>query len=292
MRIGLGCMALTGIYGAVPQPQAIATVHAALDNGIRMFDTAPLYGSGENERLIGAVLANRGDVFVVTKFGLAERKDGKLARDSRPASIRTSVDASLRRLKRERIDLLLQHRQDPDVDDDEVAATAAELCREGKIGAFGLSATTAQRAKEISSICQVRAVQNEHSLLAPDTDIAMYGQMGAMFMAYAPLGRGLLASDKWQNAPAPDDLRANMVSFGVEQHPKAASLNRIVAAIAAQNATSRVAVALAWVLSKSSHVVAIPGAKSPEQVQVMTAARSLKLLPDKIADLDSASRPS
>lgn len=289
MRIGLGCMALTGIYGAVPRDQAIATIHAALDTGIRLFDTAPLYGGGENERLIGSVLGNRSDAFIVTKFGLEEGANGTLVRDSRPASIRTSVERSLRRLGREHIDLLLQHRQDLNVDDDQVAATASELLREGKIGAFGLSATTFARATDFLSFVPVNAIQNEHSLLTPEAEIQVFAQSNAMYMAFAPLGRGLLASDAPPGDYASDDLRSTMASFSVESRVAVASLIQTVEAIAARHATTHAAVALAWTLSGGSNVVAIPGAKSADQVKAVCSVNCLELDAADIGELNALS---
>lgn len=289
MRIGLGCMALTGIYGAVPRDRAIATIHAALDSDIRLFDTAPLYGGGENEALIGSVLGSRSDTFIVTKFGLEAGSNDKLVRDSRPASMRASVEGSLRRLRRERIDLLLQHRQDPDVDDEQVAATARDLLREGKIAAFGLSATTFGRAVDFSALCVVNAVQNEHSLLVPEAEMKAFATSSVMYMAYAPLGRGLLASDARPGDYASDDLRGTMASFGAESRAAVVSLTETVDAIANRRATTRAVVALAWTLWGGCNVVAIPGAKSPEQVSTMRSVVSLALNHAEIDELDAIS---
>jgi len=145
-RLALGCMGLAGVYGPVADDVARATLRAALSEGVRLFDAAPLYGDGLAETLLGELLA-REPVAVVTKFGLSTVADGSLVRDSRPKTVRASVEASLRRLRRERIDVLLQHRPDPNVPDEDVADLLARLVDEGKALHVGLSAAPIARAR-------------------------------------------------------------------------------------------------------------------------------------------------
>jgi len=290
-RIGLGCMALTGIYGAIDRNVAQDTIHAALDVGIRLFDTAALYADGANEELLGRTIGNRNDVFVVTKFGLSAGGDGTLVRDSSPAAMRASVDASLRRLRRERIDLLLQHRPDPRRDDGVVAGVAADLMREGKIAAFGLSGSTPERAEEFARTSPVAAMQNELSLATPErqNEPAILDRAGAMFMAYAPLGRGLLTG-RFGNVSMPGDLRERMPQF--QDDAEKANLERlaVVDDIAAKHAISRAAVALAWTLYAGSNVVPIPGARRPEQVMTAIRAANLALTPDEMLRLSAGAQ--
>lgn len=288
VRIGLGCMALTGIYGVVDRDAAKATIHAALDVGIRLFDTAALYADGTNEELLGRTIGHRSDVFIVTKFGLSAGGDGALVRDSSPKAMRASVDSSLRRLRRERIDLLLQHRPDPRADDAIVAGVAAELMREGKIAGFGLSGSTPNRVDEFRRTLPVTAMQNELSLTNPEQheELAILDHAGVMFMAYAPLGRGLLTGS-FGNVRMPGDLRERMPQF--QKDAAKANLERLHAVdeVARIHATSRAAVALAWTLHAGSNVVPIPGARSPEQVETAIAAANLVFTSDEMRRLSA-----
>lgn len=271
-------MALTGIYGAVDPVVAKATVHTALDLGVRLFDTAALYGDGENEHLLGRTLGNRPDAFIVTKFGLATGRGGTLVRDSDPASMRTSVDASLRRLRRERIDLLLQHRPDPNTQDAVVAEVAADLIRQGKIAAFGLSASTSDRTATFDRMLPLAAVQNELSLAEPAdrAEAQALDRRGTMFMAYAPLGRGLLTG-KLGLGMCPDDLRAGMPRFRNDGAGGDDVRFEAVCAVAEEHGASPAAAALAWVLRIAPNVVPIPGARDPRQLGAAVRAADLAL---------------
>lgn len=198
-RIGLGCMALTGVYGPVARSQAVATIHAARSNGVSLFDTAPLYGDGANEELLGKELANAGEVSIATKFGLYVGRNGKTFRNSGPSAVRQSVERSLRRLKRDRIDLLFQHRADSRIPEVEVAGVIEELIAEGKVKAFGLSSSSIGRTAEVGRHVRVRAVQNEYSLLKQptvDTEPNAFATLGSTYIAHSPLGRGALTSDR------------------------------------------------------------------------------------------------
>ncbi len=287
MRIGLGCMALTGIYGTIGVERARATLHHALDLGIRLFDTAALYGGGSNESLLGEVFGGRDDVFVATKFGLIEGSDGKLVRNSRPAAIRRSVDLSLMRLRRERIDLLLQHRPDPMTPDEVVAGVAAELVREGKIATFGLSATPMERVEAFRPKIVVSAVQNELSLSSATDplDPVVASRAGVMFMAYAPLGRGILTGRSLARGFSPGDLRSGMPQYDSRNRENDMGLVVALDAVARRHAATRVAVALAWTLETASSTVPLPGARSPGHVTELLKAASLTLTSQDISEL-------
>jgi aryl-alcohol dehydrogenase-like predicted oxidoreductase len=291
IRIGLGCMALTGIYGAVDRNAAEATIYAALDGGIRLFDTAALYADGANEELLGRTIGGRDDVFVVTKFGLFGGSEGTLVRDSSPDAMRASVDASLRRLRRDQIDLLLQHRPDPRADDAVVAGVAVDLMREGKIAAFGLSGSTPMRAEEFVRSIPMTAMQNELSLAKPErqNELETLDRACMMFMAYAPLGRGLLTG-RLGNVAMPGDLRERMPQFQNDAADANLDQLAVVDEIAANHATSRAAVALAWTLHAGGNVVPIPGARSPEQVRTAIAAANLVLTSDEMLRLSASAQ--
>lgn len=293
-RVGLGCMALTGVYGAVERQTAIGLVHRALDLGIRHFDTAELYGPYANEELLAEALGARGnDVEIATKFGYRLR-DGKIAGlDSSPANIRRAVEGSLRRLRRDRIDILYQHRADPAVPIEDVVGVMSDLVREGKVRALGLSAVdwgTLQRAQAVSP---VSFVQNEYSLIqrAPETELLPRLKGSAVrFVCYSPLGRGILAgkpeaycgqnvSDYRRNDPRfePQNLRAMQLRLSALRE------------IAEGRGVNPAAVALAWLLSRGPNIHVIPGAKSALQLEAAVQGAELTLAAAELAQLDRIS---
>ena len=285
VRIGLGCMALTGLYGYISVDQATATIHRALSMGVRLFDTAPIYGDGTNEDLLGRALAGQSDVFITTKFGLVQGEGGQLIRDSNPSGIRLSVERSLRRLRRERIDLLLQHRHDPRTRDDDVVGVVADLICEGKVDVFGLSSTDAARAAAMNCDHPVRAVQNELSIISPAAADAMpgaFGAIGATYMAYSPLGRGVLTSTAKRRAVSGADYRARLELFKGEDSKAMSSVFATVGEVAARHGVGRAAVSLAWLLACGTNVVAIPGSRWPEQVDAALETSRVTL---EVADL-------
>lgn len=267
-------MALSGIYGPISRQQAEATIEEALGSGIRLFDTAPLYGNGANEELLGQLLHSR-NVRIASKFGLCAGADGKLRRDSRPETIRTSVEASLRRLQRDRIDFLFQHRVDPEVDKREVAGAIQRLMDEGKVGAFGLSSVTIEQADRMDTHLSISALQNELSLSSPENkgEPAKAMTRGWTYFAYAPLGRGLLTGTK----PADDDYRATLSFNGKADLPfRLQELSR-------RTEIAPAALALGWVTSRADNVIALAGCRSPEQVRTALLAGALG--PEELAVL-------
>jgi len=258
-------MALTGIYGALAREDAVGVLHEALSFGVKLFDTAALYGTGANEELLGDTLGARSDVSIVTKFGLYAASDGKLCRDSRPQAIRQSVEASLRRLKRDRLDYVLQHRSDPSVSFDEVVGVIEDLKAEGKVAKFGVSNVTAEEMSRCSKVGRVAIVQNELSLVTgpKEEELAAVEAAGAVFMAFAPLGRGLVT----RSIPAEaGDYRKSLQSF---EGPAALwgqhAGYRTSHSSADQGSCARSA--LDWILGQSASVVAIPGCRSQKQVR-------------------------
>ena len=264
-RIGLGCMALTGIYGRLHRDQAVATLHEALDQGITLFDTAALYGEGANEALVGEVVGPQAGTIIVTKFGLFAGRDGGLRRDSSPRAIRKSVEESLRRLGRERIDLLLQHRPDPAVPAEAVADCINALIAEGKVAAFGLSAISARELRAWKSPPALTAVQNELSVVtgSKPNELLATEESELAYMAYSPLGRGLVTG----TMPGRDgDLRATMAGFISLEAEVAARITRL-RDDAVGRGKALAAHAVAWALNCGSSVIAIPGCRSPAQVR-------------------------
>lgn len=289
-RIGVGCMAITGLYGHVPNDQARSVIRRAADLGFRLFDTAPLYANGANEELLGDALGRDPDTFISTKFGLYEKKDGSLLRDSRPAVIRASVEESLRRLKRDRIDLLLQHRPDPNVDDNEVADAVNELVSEGKVAAFGLSGTGIDRSHSINARCRVAAIQNElsplsglNSLRSP-RDVA---ELGAVFMSYAPLARGLLTKTSSAEVGS-GDYRSKLPSFSDPESSVPVALSKAISRLASKHEVTPAAVVLHWVRSIAPNVIPLPGPRRLEHLSDLLLAKEAKLSLDDLFDLEEA----
>ena len=274
-RMGLGCMALTGVYGHVPRRQAVATVKAALSVGVRLFDTAPLYGDGANEELLGELVAKERNVCIVTKFGLYSGTNGKTFRNSNPSAVRRSVDCSLRRLRRDRIELLLQHRADVRIPDADVAGVIGELISEGKVRAFGLSSTTVKRTAQVDRNVPVRAVQNEWSLLKRSRGVSEprnFGAVGSAYIAYSPLGKGALTSAFPRAILAKDDFRSQMDNFNGSKASFLSPLLEEIVRCAERHHIQPASVCLAWVVGSGENVVAIPGARSPEQITAALAA--------------------
>ena len=279
-------MALTGLYGYITAQRATATIHRAFDLGVRLFDTAPLYGGGANEALVGKALAGQDDVFISTKFGLVEGKGGQLLRDSSPWSIRLSVENSLRRLRRERIDLLLQHRNDSRTPDGEVVSIIADLVREGKVDTFGLSSANVVRVAQMSPDSHVRVIQNELSFLSlphADATPTVFSEIGVAYIAHSPLARGKLTTVAQKKIANPDDYRSTLEIFRADRRGVDSFVRASIGRVAAKLGTKPTAVSLAWLLARGPSIVAIPGARSPDQVDGMLEAVDV-LLP--VSDLE------
>lgn len=284
-------MALTGIYGPVKRDEAIAVIRRAFDLGINHYDTAELYGPYVNEELLAEALGPRSrEVCIATKFGY-RLEDGKVAGlDSSRLAIRHSVEGSLRRLRRERVDLLYQHRPDPRVPVEDVIGTLCELVKEGKVAHLGLSATdsaTLQRARQIHPIA---AIQNSFSLIdrSAEADILpALGDRQTLFVAYSPLARGILASD----AASVEDRQLTDYRRSDPRFSQAglASLKDALIpllATARRHSTPPAAIALAWVLSKNPDMHVIPGAKSIDQLAVAIRATEIALSEDDRMQLE------
>ena len=298
-RIGLGCMALTGIYGRIERAEAIAVIRRALELGIDHFDTAELYGPYTNEELLAEALgAQRVNVRIATKFGY-KLKDGRIVGlDSRPATIRRAVEGSLLRLRRERIDLLYQHRVDPAVPIEDVVGTMAVLVSEGKVAALGLSAIDGATLCRAQAIHTISAVQNEYSLICrqPEVDIFPALRDSAMsLVAFSPLSRGILCGNAAADSERePADYRIKDARFTMDALSAMTTRLQPLWDIALQHETLPAVVALAWLLAKHQKISVIPGAKSPVQIANSMLAAGLLLSAAELAQLDAinASQPT
>lgn len=291
--IGLGCMGMSHAYGTPDDTESIATLHRAIDLGCTFLDTAEIYGPFANEELLGRALAGRRDeVTLATKFGFLI-DDGKAAgTDSRPAHIREVVDASLKRLRTDRIDLLYQHRVDPAVPIEDVAGTVKDLIAAGKVLHFGLSEAGEDVIRRAHAVQPVSALQSEYSIWERNLEVRILPvlrELGIGLVPFSPLGRGFLTglakrADEYgeRDFRASQDPRFQPENFDANQRIAAR-----VAEIAAARGATAAQVALAWVLHAGGDVVPIPGTKRRTYLEANLAAADLALTPDELARLDA-----
>ena len=283
-------MPLTGIYGRLDRGVAISVIRAAMDFGINHFDTAERYGPYVNEQLLGEVVGSKyPEVKIATKFGYKFKNGRKIGLDSRPVAIRKSIEGSLRRLRREQIDLLYQHRVDPSVPIEDVVGTMAMLLTEGKVASLGLCSVDVATLSRAQRIHPISAVQNEYSLLqrAAESVVAATGELGIAFVAHSPLARGILSGNALPTEERGlDDYRINDDRFLRPRLVEVNSRLRPLWDIARKLTVPPTAVALAWLLKKSPHIQAIPGARSIPQLVTSISATTLQLSAEDFAQLD------
>jgi aryl-alcohol dehydrogenase-like predicted oxidoreductase len=293
--IGFGCMGLTRTYGPPPsEEQAIRVLHRAVELGVDFFDTAEIYGRFENEKLVGKALKPfRDKVVVATKFGFKIPSEPGPATgvDSRPEHIREVCDASLQRLGVETIDLLYQHRVDPDVPIEDVAGTVGELVKAGKVRFFGLSEAGLETIRRAHAAFPVSALQNEYSLWSREHErgaLQLCRELGIGFVAYSPLGRGFLAGAvKGADSLVEGDARRSHPRFQGEALKRNLSLVQTLERLAAAKGRTPAQLALAWVLSQGDDIVPIPGTSKVARLEENMAAADIRL---SRAELDEISR--
>jgi aryl-alcohol dehydrogenase-like predicted oxidoreductase len=295
--LGFGCMGLSSGYGpATDQAQAIALIRGAVERGVTFFDTAEIYGPFANERLVGEALAPfRGQVKIATKFGFrigpnGERLDGL---ESRPAHIKEMVEASLQRLKTDVIDLLYQHRVDPDVPIEDVAGAVKELIQAGKVKHFGLSEAGAKTIRRANAVQPVTALQSEYSLFwrEPETEIMpLLEELGIGFVPFSPLGKGFLTGKIDENTKFDaTDFRNIVPRFSPEARKANQAVVDLLTAIAARVKATPAQVALAWLLAQKSWIVPIPGTTKLHRLVENIGGASLELTPDDLREINAAS---
>jgi aryl-alcohol dehydrogenase-like predicted oxidoreductase len=294
-RIGLGAMGMSHAYGGAgtDDAESVRTIHRALELGVTFIDTAEVYGPYTNEELVGRALKGRRDqVVVATKFGFIShtgRDTGQL--DSSPASIRTAVDGSLKRLGTDYIDLFYQHRVDPDTPIEETVGALAELVDQGKVRAIGLSEAGPETIRRAHAVHPVAAVQSEYSLWTRDPEarvLPVLRELNIGFVPYSPLGHGFLtgkirSTDDFEDS----DWRKNNPRFTGENFQRNLRLADEVQAVAAEAGATPAQVALAWLLTRGDNIAPIPGTRRVSRLEENTAADAVQLTAEQIDTLNN-----
>ena len=295
--LGLGCMGMSFGFGpASDKQEMISVIRAAVDRGVTFFDTAEVYGPFTNEALVGEALAPfRGQVVIATKFGFAPDPNGGpgwSGLDSRPEHIKQVAEASLERLKVDAIDLLYQHRVDPEVPIEDVAGAVKDLIREGKVKHFGLSEAGVKTIRRAHAVQPVTAVQSEYSLWwrEPEAEaLPTLEELGIGFVPFSPLGKGFLTG-KIDESTAFDksDFRTLVPRFTPEARKANHALVDRLGEIAASKKVTSAQIALAWLLFQKPWIVPIPGTTKLHRLEENIGAATVKLSPDELRTIDSA----
>lgn len=298
--VGLGCMGFSHASGAPTEKSvAVKTIREAYDMGYTFFDTAECYtginpdgSTSYNEELVGEALRDiRDKVVIATKCGVHHAPDHGLILDSKPATIRASVEGSLKKLDTDYIDLYYQHRVDPDVTPEEVAGTMADLIKEGKIRHWGISETTEEYLRRAHAVCPVTAVENRYSLMARwhASLFPVLEELGVGFVAFSPMANGFLsgaytADSKFEQGT---DYRSNMPQYTQEGFEKSRELMELLNNLAHEKQATPAQISMAWMLCKKSYIVPIPGSRKPERLKENLGAGEINLSGAELEKIDS-----
>ena len=293
--IGLGCMGISQSYGLpMDTGDAIRLIRAAFDRGVTLFDTAEAYGPFKNEEVVGEALRPiRDQVVIATKFGFdIDGTGGRGGTDSRPEHIRDVAEASLRRLKTDRIDLFYQHRVDQNVPMEDVAGTVKELIRQGKVKHFGMSEAGEPNIRRAHAVQPVTALQSEYSLWWREPEEAilpLLEELGIGFVPFSPLGRGFLTGAIDQNTTfASDDFRNNVPRFAPDARKANQALLDAIGRIAAEKKATPAQIALAWLLAQKPWIVPIPGTTKLHRLDENIGAVAIELTATDLRNIEDA----
>ena len=297
--LGLGCMGMSQAYGTAEERderESIATIHRALELGVTFLDTAEVYGPLANEELLARALVGRRDQAVLaTKFGFRFGTDGISGLDSRPQHVRETVEGSLRRLRTDRIDLLYQHRVDPQVPIEDTVGAMADLVRAGKVRFLGLSEAGEANIRRAHAVHPITALQSEYSLWERNLEpriLPLLRELGIGLVPFSPLGRGFLAGHVMRAEDYPDgDYRRNDPRYQGANFDANMQAAAAVRELAARRGATPAQVALAWLLHKGDDIVPIPGTKRRRYLEENVAAAELTLDAEDMRQLDAALPP-
>jgi len=291
--LGLGCMGMSEFYGPTDEAEAIATIHRSIELGITLLDTADMYGPFTNEELVGrAIRGRRAEVVLATKCGIVRDPERRTIRalNGRPDYIRQACDASLRRLGVDHVDLYQLHRVDPNVPIEESVGAMAELVRAGKTRAIGLSEAGPNTLRRAAKVHPIASLQTEYSLLTRDAETEVLPtcrELGVGFLAYSPLGRGLLTGRYRKRADfSPDDYRHYSPRFAEGAFERNVALVERAAELARRKGCTVAQLALAWLLAQGPEVVPIPGTKSRTRLEENAGALGVTLSRAELAELE------
>ena len=295
-EIGLGCMTRTGIYGPADETESIATIHAAIDNGVSFIDTADAYGNGSNETLVGKAIAGRRDkVVLATKFGNIYAKDSERGADGRPEYVREACEASLKRLNIDVIDLYFQHRVDKSVPIEDTVGAMSDLVREGKVRTLGLSECSSETLRRAHAVHPISALQSELSLwtqFALNDHLPVCRELGVTYVAYSPLGRGMLTGAIKGDADMSEkDRRRDHPRFQGDNLKHNVAVVAPIEALAKAKGCTPAQIALAWTLAQGDNVLPIPGSKRLEHLDLNIAATEIELTADELQELHDSIPP-
>jgi aryl-alcohol dehydrogenase-like predicted oxidoreductase len=292
--VGLGCMSMTPIYGEPSEPEAIATIHRAIELSVDLIDTSDAYGAnGSNEVLVGRAIKGRRDkVVLATKFGNIRLPDGSPGANGRPEYVAQCCEASLKRLGVDAIDLYYIHRVDPSVPIEDTVGALARLVQQGKVRHLGISEAAPATLRRAHATHPMAALQTEYSLWTRDAEDELLGickELGIGYVAYSPLGRGFLTATVTDvETLGPNDRRRAMPRFQGDNMKRNLALLATLKELAAKEHCTPAQLALAWLLSKQEFVVPLPGTKQRRWLEENAAAASLRPAPETLATLDRA----